>query len=233
MSASRSPSSRPPRRAPRVWAIVFGALALGTIAALLWRTQLDWHEVVAWVEALNAPLLLVLFCLLPLTGFSITVFYLVIGARFGPLVGGAFVAGATAVHLLGSHLIARSFLRGPLERFLARRHRHLPHIPEGENAGIALMGALVPGPPYFVRNYLLALSGVPLRIYFWICLPVYVARSYVALCVGDLADSPDARTLAILAGVYVVKLSVCAYVLWRLRRRYRLTHPATHPAAVT
>jgi uncharacterized membrane protein YdjX (TVP38/TMEM64 family) len=199
------------------------------VASLLLFTEFGWHDLVAVIESLNAPLLIALMCVLPLGGFSITVFYLVVGARFGPLLGGAIVAGTTAMHLIGSHLIARTFLRGPLQRMLQRHHRHVPSIPAGENAAIALMISLVPGPPYFARNYLLALSGVPFVVYFWICLVVYVARSYVTLFLGDLAGAPDRRTLVILVVVYVLKLSVCGYIIWRLRRRYQRSRrpPAT------
>lgn len=221
---ARAPA--PPRASRRRWWLAgFACLAVVGVTAVMVFTEFDWHDVVAAIDSLNAPLLITLMCVLPLGGFSITVFYLVVGARFGPLVGGCVVAFTTAVHLVGSHLIARTFLRAPLQRLLARHHRHVPHIPPDENAAIALMVSLVPGPPYFARNYLLALGDVPLRVYFWVCLSVYVARSYVTLFLGDLAGAPDCRTLLILIAVYVVKLSVCGYVLWRLRRRYRLTHP--------
>ena len=73
--------------------------------------------------------------------------------------GVVVVAGLTALHLLGSHWIGRGYLRKPLERWLEKRKYRLPELSPGEDASIALMAVLVPGPPYFVRNYLLAVSG--------------------------------------------------------------------------
>lgn len=171
---------------------------------------------------------------LPVTGFSVGVIYLVAGAKFGPLLGGVAVAGATACHLVLTHWISRSFLRAPLLRLLERRGHRLPEIPAGENGAVSVMAALVPGVPYFARNYLLALSGIPLRTYFWICLPIYVARSYVTIFLGDLSGDPSRQRLVVLVLVYVAKLAVCAYLLARLRKRYKgrgHAAPARSPAA--
>lgn len=181
----------------------------------------DWRELTNTIVSLNPVVVLVLMAVLPLGGFSVTVVYLVAGAKFGPVFGGVAVAGATAVHLLGAYAIGQTMLRAPLQRYLKRKHHALPHVPEGEEVSVAVMAALVPGLPYFARNYLLALTEVPLRLYFLVCLPLYVARSYVAILLGDLGTDPDGRTLVILAAVYAVKLSICAYLIWRIRRRLR------------
>lgn len=163
--------------------------------------------------------------LLPLVGFSVAVVYVVAGAKFGVWIGGAVIIGITAVHLIGSHLIARSMLRGPLERWMHRRNRHLPAFPASENRAVAVMAALMPGLPYFARNYALALTSIPLRVYFWVCLPLYVIRSYVTLALGDLSRDGSREKLLWLVAIYVVKLSICAYLLQRLRRRLKGFHP--------
>jgi uncharacterized membrane protein YdjX (TVP38/TMEM64 family) len=94
-------------------------------------------------------------------------------------------------------------------------------VPPGEHAAVTVMAVLAPGLPYFARNYLLALSDVPLRVYFWIAVPLYVARSYVTLFIGDLATAPSGRQLVVLVAVYAVKLGICAYLLWHIRRRLK------------
>lgn len=203
-------------------------LAAGLVLAVLagatvffYTSEFEWKEFQDWIADLPVLPLLALMVLLPPFGFSISLVYLVAGARFGPWVGGGVIAAVTAAHLLLMHWIARSFLREPLERLLERRHHHLPRAPEGENASLAVMAAVAPGLPYFSRNYLLALADVPLRVYFWVCLPLYVLRSQVSLFIGDLARMPDARQLGLLALVYAIKVGVCAYVIWRIRRRLR------------
>ncbi len=205
----------------RKWlALGFFLAVLAGIAVVVF-IEVDWRKLSEAIDRLNTAAVIGLMATLPLAGFSIGLVYLIAGAKFGPLLGGAVVFGVTAVHLLATHGIARRLLRRRMERFLERRHYRLPLIPEGENASIALMGALMPGLPYFARNYLLALSGVPLRVYFWVCLPVYVARSYLVIFLGDLSSDPSRRWLVILGVVYAIKLAICAYLMVRLRRRYR------------
>jgi len=199
------------------------------VALLLMFTGFDWREVTRGIERLDPLAIVPLMALLPVGGFPIVVVYLIAGARFGPAWGGVVVAAVTACHLLATHAIARSFLRGPILRFMERRHRRLPDIPADEQAGVALVVALAPGLPYVARNYLLALSGVRLRVYFWICLPVYVARSYVTILLGDLGSDPSGRRLLILFAVDALKVAVCAYVIWRLREHHRRHHGVQDP----
>jgi uncharacterized membrane protein YdjX (TVP38/TMEM64 family) len=208
-----------------VWTlIIIAALAIATVASIILYTDLSLTTVTEWVEGLNAVAVLPLMALLPIAGFPIVVVYLVAGARFGPVWGGAVVAGVTAVHLLGTFLIARSFLRAPLQRFIEKRNVHLPQVPEDEQAAICLIAALVPGLPYVVRNYALALAGVRLKYYLGVCLPVYVARSYVTILLGDMSSDPTRTKIIVLVIVDVLKVAICALVIWRLRVHHRKYH---------
>jgi uncharacterized membrane protein YdjX (TVP38/TMEM64 family) len=95
-------------------------------------------------------------------------------------------------------------------------------LPEGDAVPVALLAALLPGLPYAVRNYLIALAGIPLRVYFWICLPVYLVRSTVALLLGQFSEDINWRKVLFLVVFYLVKLSICAWILHRLRRHLTL-----------
>ncbi len=215
-----------PRWRPNAWIVVgaVGLAATATIAAIvLWR-EIDWGEVTRFIARLDAVPLVVAMSALPLIGFPILPVYLVAGARFGAIGGGVVVTLVTAAHLAGSYLIARTVLRRPLQRLLARWHTHLPHIPRDEEPMVALIAALIPGLPYFARNYLFAMAGLRLRIYFWICVPIYVARAYVSILVGQLSGAPDRSRLLMLAGIEALKVAVCAIVIWRLREHHRRFH---------
>ena len=196
-------------------ALVVGALLL---VVLYLRSDVDLEQISRRVAEFNTAIVLLLMATLPVAGFTVGLVYLVAGIKFGPVLGGVAVAGVTAFHLLASHWICRTVLREPLQRFLKKRNHSLPHAPEGEHASVAAMAALVPGLPYFARNYLLALTDVPLRVYFWVCLPIYVIRSYIVILLGDIGLDVSRRTLTILVAVYLLKLSICAYLLWRIRR---------------
>jgi uncharacterized membrane protein YdjX (TVP38/TMEM64 family) len=213
-----------------VWLIIVIIVGAAGAVALFHFTAFDWANVIRVVSALPAGLLLLAMAVLPVGGLPILPVYLVAGMRFGPWGGGAAVAAATVMHLVGSNLIARSVLRRPLARLLSRWHAHLPAIPPDEQRGVALVVALVPGVPYFIRNYLYPLIGLRLRRYFWIALPIYVARSYVSILLGDLGADPNRRRLLILVGVELLKAAICAFAIWRLREHHRRVHGASHPA---
>ncbi len=213
------------KRSKIKWLVIAVLILLaGAAVAILFLRDFDWQRITTVVERQNPLAVLPLMAVLPVFGFPIVFVYLFAGARFGPLLGGVVVAGVTAVHLIGTYLITRTFLRAPLERFIERRHRHLPQVPADEAAAVAVVAALVPGLPYVVRNYALALTGIRFRVYFWICLPVYVARSYVTILLGDLSSDPSRRGLFIIIAIDVVKVLICAGVIWWLRQHHRKVH---------
>jgi uncharacterized membrane protein YdjX (TVP38/TMEM64 family) len=195
-------------------------LALAALGVAL-VSRFGWEGLQEQLELLHPAVAILAMAVLPLFGFSVALVYVVAGAKFGFWLGGAVILGITAFHLTASHWIARSFLRDPLQRMLGRHQRHLPQFPASEGRSIAAMTALVPGPPYFARNYLLALTAIPLNVYFWVCLPIYVLRSYVTLSLGDLGRDISGEKLFALVGIYVLKLAVCGYLLMRLRRKLR------------
>lgn len=196
-------------------------LALGVAVLWLFALDFDWQAIPRAMDKLDTATVVVLTTILPVAGFPISMVYLLIGARFGPALGLAVVSGITACHLLGTHWVARSFLRGPLTRLIERRKHHVPEVPPGENGAIALMIMLAPGIPYFIRNYVLALSGIPLRVYFAIAMPVHVLRSYVALFLGDIGSEPSGRAWLFLGLFYGTKLAIFAWVACWLRARHK------------
>jgi uncharacterized membrane protein YdjX (TVP38/TMEM64 family) len=212
-------------REPRAWLAVGFILAV-VLAAIYLDHRYRWLEYIHLHIAAYHWLIVFLFvAALPVFGFSVVVCYVIVGSKFGAVGGVAVMALATVVHLLASHWIAKSFLRKRIEAFLARRQHKLPHVPEGENAAISLMTAIVPGLPYFARNYLLALAGVPLRIYFWICLPVYVIRSVLTICASDFSGNLTGNKVLLLAVILIVKVGICAYIIKRLRDKHAKKSP--------
>lgn len=206
-------------------------VALGAFAALYY-SGFDWQRIPRTMEKLNTAVLLALGATLPLAGFPISLVYLSLGARFGPLAGLAVVIAITALHLVATHWIARSFLRKRLTDFIEGRGHKVPQVPKGENTSVSLIVMLAPGIPYFIRNYVLALSGILFRIYFCVALPVHLLRSFVVLFLGDLGSAPSGRGAVVLALIYGTKFAIFAVVAWRLRLRHRRRHGTAKMEAV-
>jgi len=211
-------------------ALLLAVLAALTIGAVFVYTDVSWSGVIDAIQRLSPWALLPLMALLPIAGFSVAIVYLVAGARFGPVWGGVVVLAVTFVHLVGTYAVARTFLRRPLRRFVEKRQGRLPEVPLEDQPAVCVIAALVPGLPYAIRNYLVVLAGVKLRYLLAIGLPIHVARSYVIILLGDTAHDPARARVAILLGIDLLRATICALVIWRLRVRQLARQGADGPA---
>lgn len=206
------------RRRLRVKLLLAAAVILAGGVAL-YHSGFEWRDLPGLLERVNLPLAVLLMATLPIFGFPISAVYLAAGALFGPWVGGLVVAGATTVHLLVTHGLARTILRKRIEHLREKWSHRIPRVPEGEFVALIAMVVIVPGPPYLARNAVLALSGAPLRQLLIVGVPLYLARSYVSIFLGDIGNDPSWRALAVLGAVLVTKLAISALLFQRLRHR--------------
>lgn len=99
--------------------------------------------------------------LLPPVGFPISIFLVLVGVQFGVITGIFLTVLILPLHMLICYSIIHTFMRKPLIRFLSRRGWDLP-ILYSRRPGLAMIGfLLMPGPPYILKTYLLALTGMP------------------------------------------------------------------------
>ena len=153
--------------------------------------------------------------LLPNFGFPIVAFLVLAGAKFG-LAGGLLVATATMpIHLLVSFLLVHSFLRPPLRSLLRKMGYGLSQIPEKRVVPFTVLFVAVPGLPYAVKNYGLALTGIPFRYYFWISLPINVVLSIPVIGLGTSAVQMDPGRFVFFAAIFVVGY----LVMWWVKRK--------------
>ncbi|MFP3984081.1 MAG: TVP38/TMEM64 family protein [Desulfurivibrionaceae bacterium] len=109
--------------------------------------------------------------ILPPFGFPISFFLALAGIRFGILDGMILTFLVLPLHMTICYAITRTFLRGPLTRFLARKGYKIPFL-QTRRPGLAMFGFMVmPGPPYTLKTYLLAMTDLPYHrflIFNWI-----------------------------------------------------------------
>lgn len=196
--------------------MVLVALAAAVLVTLHY-VEFEWSDVPRILERVNRPLALVIMATLPIVGFPISAVYLATGAIFGPGWGGLVVAAITVIHVTATQLLARTLLRGHVARWHAMLAKRLPALTKGDNISLAAMIVLVPGLPYIARNCLLAVSEVPLRYIYLVAVPLYIARSYTTLFLGNVGNDPSIKTLAIIGTIFVVKLGISALLFKRLR----------------
>jgi uncharacterized membrane protein YdjX (TVP38/TMEM64 family) len=168
-----------------------------------------------WLEGLNPIVLFIVITVLPLVGFPVTVLHVVAGIRWGAPLGVSLVIASIFLQLLASYALVRLF-RPIFEKKLANLRRR---IPQGAHGPVCLFTVLLPGVPYFLKNYVLPLVGVPLRTYLLWCLPIHAIRCSVAVIFGDESGDLTPGRIAAFAAYFIVVGLSCAWAFRRIRAK--------------
>lgn len=192
-----------------------------TIAALLQETS-------AWMRRMPWPVFYLAVAVLPFAFCPVGLLYLSAGAVHGVLPSLAGILAAMAVNLTLSYWLAAGPLHDWLSRWFARRGRTVPALPANEHVWAVLVVRFTPAFPLIVQNYLLGLTRVPFRTYFWVSLvaEAVIAVGYILAGEALTKDHPG----------YVLAAFGCvmgAVALSRLPRRFfaKKVHPLGGVAA--
>lgn len=123
-----------------------------------------------WRAAIHTTSPWAFFCamaILPVLGFPISVCYIYAGVAFSPWIAVLVCWAALFVNMSVSYWLTRSILKTPIERFLKERNWSIPELSEAGHFRFTFLMRTIPGPPFFVQNLTLGLSGVPYGIYLW------------------------------------------------------------------
>jgi uncharacterized membrane protein YdjX (TVP38/TMEM64 family) len=194
-----------------------------TLVVLIWLFKSLWDRDAFMALLQEAPPLafFVAMALLPVVGVPLAPLLVAAGATFGVRLGLAGSLIALACNLVLSYRIARSGLRPRLTRLFRRFDYELPNFdgPSRHALRFTLMVKFAPGVPAFVKNYGLAVAGVPFTLYFVSSLLITGAYSALLIVLGESLFAHETNRalwvagaiLAVLAGVY----------LWRRRTNGR------------
>ncbi len=196
--------------------------AVGGIALALLYQRIDVRAAHEKAAHLNGILLFALMVVLPLVGFPVTVTHAVAGMRFGLKFGLLLVAVSTILQMLASYGLVKLAPRMFARRLEGVRRR----LPSGAHVPVTLFTMLVPGVPYFVKNYALPLVGVPLRTGLLWGAPIHIVRSVVALGLGRISDHPTPLRVAAFTAYYVVVTAGCVWAFRRARAQVKDRPPA-------
>lgn len=195
--------------------VALGLLVVGFVL-YFYRGNLNQESIVVFSQRLPAFWVILAFLVLPLCGVPIRVMLILAGFRFG-FAGGMVLSGVGIFfHNYAAYFIARGSFRTSIRGFLKRSGYAIPPIPAKHRIWLTAVVAAVPGPPYFVKLYLLALSDLPLRIFVGIGASIYFLLSVVPVGIGSAVVDYEAKWLYVLAGVFVL---ITVIGLW-LRKRY-------------
>lgn len=174
----------------------------------------------AYANRLNGPLAFLLLIILPLLGFPVSVLHVTAGIRFGVARGLALVALSILIQLLASYGLV--YWR---ESYFQRRFRKIrAEIPDGAHGAVTLFTLLVPGVPYFAKNYVLPVIGVPLRTYLALGFPIHTIQSVIAVVLGDESNHLTSLRITVMVVYYAVTLAA-SWWAFRLVRTQVVSQP--------
>lgn len=202
-----SPTARRPLLLRKL-RITLATLIVATLTYFYSHGQLTQENLKLIIAALPTWLFIPTYLLLPLLGFPISVVLLASGLKygFGPSV--AIAAGAMASHTFCAWRVAHGYFREWLESWLSRTRFACPTIPEHHQIWFTSVFVTVPGLPYAVKLYSLALTNLSFRRYFlviWIC---HVMNSVLFIGMGAAASDIDMKPMMGLGVLVVVMIAV-------------------------
>jgi uncharacterized membrane protein YdjX (TVP38/TMEM64 family) len=172
-------------------------------------------------EKIHPLFAIVLMAILPALGFPITPIYLAAGLRFGSTMGFLIMTACTFFHIFIPFVVTRKILKNSLGRWLTNSRHKLPPTTSTNAWFISLLAALFPGIPYFMRNYLLAMTEVPFKVALTVCWPIYALRSFLVIYAGDVSHDWTSGKITLFIIIYGVKLSICGWLVLRLKASLR------------
>jgi uncharacterized membrane protein YdjX (TVP38/TMEM64 family) len=199
---------------------LFGICLLGA-GLLVWRLypliESEGPRLLAAAvnEATPPALFILLYTFLPMVGFPISVFLILLGVKFGIATGLLIMFAVLPLHLLAAYGVVHTWLRELLLRLLKKRDLELPRIPRQHSAGFSFLFMVVPGLSYSLKNYILPLAGVPPRHFF---LSGFLAQGLMGIPFVVAGNVAADKSAYLLAGI-ILLLAVGYGLLYWLRRQ--------------
>jgi len=204
----------------KLWLI---AAIVGTIcllALLYWLLHEEASVLMSYaVDEKTPPLLFIgLYIVLPLIGFPISPFLVLLGIKFGGWLGVLIMFAGMPLHLAVALFLSHSFLRSWLRKLFEKLDYRLPKIPANREAWFGFVFMAVPGLSYALKNYILALSGISKRIFllsgFWV-------QGIMGVPLVILGDAAAEKHLFLLIGIVIVLLLLYAFI-YHIRKRLKI-----------
>ncbi len=123
--------------------------------------------------------------LLPVIGFPVTPFYLLAGATFGIWTSLAGTAISQAINLVLAYWLARRYLRGVIQKLVKRWRDEIPQVQPKNHVNFTILVKITPGPPNFIKSFILGLARIPFAIFFIVSWPTTMGYAIGVIIFGD------------------------------------------------
>lgn len=205
----------------RLWISFFLLLVIAVLFVMV--RDLDVEASLIAIRDLGPVPFFLALAFLPSVGFPTTPFFLIAGAAFGAWLSIAAAILSQAFNLAFCYWLARRYFRELLERVVARIGYRVPQVKKENYLKAALLIRIPPGPPNFLKNYIMGLAGIPFRVYFLVSLPATAVYGIGMIVLGDSLLARDWRQ-----GILGIAILIVLLVSIKLFRNY-LTRRKENP----
>ncbi len=157
--------------------------------------------------------------LLPPVGCPLSIFLVLVGARFGVITGMILTVLILPLHMIICYMIIHTFMREPLIKVLSRKGWDQP-ILHHQRPGLAMIGfLLMPGPPYILKTYLLALTGLPFHIFLMVN---WSTECMITLPIVAMSGAATQQNWYLFAAVFII-FALSVALRWLKKRKVQQT----------
>ena len=186
------------------------SLILASILVLVAAfTVFQSHEPIQAVYAflrhdIHPGIFLLLMGLLPVFGFPMSPFLALAGIKFGTAWGAGVSLLIMPVHLGLCYLISKTFFQTIILRVMQARGYSPPAFLTAKPGKLILFFLVVPGPPYVMKNYILALTGLPFLSYIGLTWAVQGVLALPIVILGGTASQQRWGLFALVLTVLIL-----------------------------
>lgn len=222
----------------QILSIFVGLFLLWGLSLLVRGTPV--HELIETVHDLGPIPFFLAMTILPLIGFPVTPFYFLAGATFGVGLGLILTAISQAINLSLAYWLSRRYLHDVLEKLIRRTNYTIPEVTPKHHVNFTLLVRITPGPPHFLKSFILGLARVPFGIYFLISWTTTMGFAVGVIVFGDsLVDRDLSQAILgfVLMVVFLIGIKITANIYNKRQNGPSQPHPnpdsppspCTHP----
>ncbi|MFO7801606.1 MAG: hypothetical protein R6V55_04860 [Desulfovermiculus sp.] len=137
---------------------------------------------------IHPGLFLVLMGILPIFGFPMSPFLVLSGIKFGTVWGAGVSLLIMPIHLGVCYVISKTFFQSIILKVMRSRGYSPPAFLTAKPGKLVFLFLVVPGPPYVMKNYILALTGLPFISYMVLAWTVQGALALPVVILGGAAS---------------------------------------------
>jgi uncharacterized membrane protein YdjX (TVP38/TMEM64 family) len=145
--------------------------------------------------------------ILPALGCPISIFTLAVGPVFGAQLGLPWIlviSGAVIMfNLAFAYWIARFALRPWVQWLFTWLGYSLPQVATADRLSLTVLVRVTPGPPYFVQNFILGLTGVPFGLYMTVSSLICISFSFAFILFGDSIAQGKGKVVLLSISLFV------------------------------